>query len=140
MKQTPLVALDLIIENNEGDFLLGWRTKKPAQDQWFVPGGRIRKDERMAEAFQRIAKEELGLKVMMEDAEFLGVYEHLYEDNVFDDPDFGTHYIVLGYRIQINSELKHLPKQQHQKYQWFSKFELLNHPRVHENTKTYFLV
>ena len=120
--------------------LLGWRSNKPAKQYWFVPGGRIFKNERLADAFHRIAKEELGLDKIMEQDELLGVYEHLYEDNVFYNPDFGTHYIVLGYQLKADVDIAQLPQKQHQKYQWFSKTELLNHPQVHENTKAYFRV
>ena len=38
---TPLVAVDLIIENRNKEILLGKRVNRPAQGYWFVPGGRI---------------------------------------------------------------------------------------------------
>ncbi|WP_082016616.1 NUDIX domain-containing protein [Cupriavidus sp. IDO] len=37
------------------------RRNPPAQDSWFVPGGRIRKDEPIAAALRRLLQEELGL-------------------------------------------------------------------------------
>ncbi|TOB15241.1 NUDIX domain-containing protein, partial [Vibrio parahaemolyticus] len=42
---TPLVSIDLIIRNSKRQILLGQRTNRPAQGFWFVPGGRICKDE-----------------------------------------------------------------------------------------------
>ena len=48
---TPLISLDLIVENVNGQVLLGQRLNKPAQGCWFVPGGRVLKDETMAHAF-----------------------------------------------------------------------------------------
>ena len=45
IKATPLVAIDLIIKNSSGFVLLGKRFNRPARGFWFVPGGRIRKDE-----------------------------------------------------------------------------------------------
>lgn len=49
---TPLVAIDLIVPNQNGGYLLGHRVNKPAQGFWFVPGGRIRKNERLDDAFR----------------------------------------------------------------------------------------
>ena len=45
VRSTPLVSLDFIVENSRGEFLLGKRTNRPAQGYWFVPGGRVQKDE-----------------------------------------------------------------------------------------------
>ncbi|MBE0649544.1 MAG: GDP-mannose mannosyl hydrolase [Bacteroidales bacterium] len=138
IRKAPLVAIDLIIENDKGDFLMGWRANKPAQHHWFVPGGRIQKGEHLADAFRRIAQAELGLEIEMKNCGFLGVYEHLYNENVFDDPSFGTHYVVLGYHVKANPNMQQLPFRQHSQYKWFSRTELLGHPQVHENTKGYF--
>jgi colanic acid biosynthesis protein WcaH len=40
---------------------MGWRENEPAKRTWFVPGGRIRKDEKIADAFERIIRTETGL-------------------------------------------------------------------------------
>ena len=54
--KTPLVSIDLIIENPQGKILLGKRCNKPAQGYWFVPGGRIQKNETLEQAIRRISK------------------------------------------------------------------------------------
>ena len=43
---TPLVSIDLIVKNAKGEVLLGYRTNRPAQGYWFVPGGRVQKKSR----------------------------------------------------------------------------------------------
>ncbi|MFC4195069.1 NUDIX domain-containing protein [Novosphingobium lubricantis] len=53
---TPLIAIDLIVPNEDGGYLLGHRVNRPAQGFWFVPGGRIHKNERLDDAFRRIAR------------------------------------------------------------------------------------
>ncbi len=53
----PLVSIDLVVRNARGEMLLGLRRNRPAQDYWFAPGGRIGKDERLADAFHRITRE-----------------------------------------------------------------------------------
>ncbi|MBY7864279.1 GDP-mannose mannosyl hydrolase [Vibrio fluvialis] len=137
VESTPLVSIDLIIQNDTGEVLLGYRNNRPAKGYWFVPGGRILKDERIKEAFYRLTENELGKRHELSQSEFIGVFEHLYEDN-FSGVDFTTHYVVLGYKIISDGELKYLPLEQHSDYRWWSIEKLLESPEVHENTKAYF--
>lgn len=138
VRSAPLVSIDLVVINSQGQVLLGQRTNPPAQGFWFVPGGRILKNEPIAEAFLRLSKIELGLACDLGDAEFLGVYEHFYTDN-FSGTDFSTHYVVLGYRLVHDLDLNSLPDAQHHSYRWFDVAELLASVQVHDNTKAYFL-
>ncbi|EKO3611302.1 GDP-mannose mannosyl hydrolase [Vibrio metschnikovii] len=134
---TPLVSIDLIIRNSCNQVLLGLRTNRPAQGFWFVPGGRIGKDETFEQAFLRLTQLELGYPISLNDASFLGPYQHLYSDN-FSGTDFSTHYVVLGYQLMLDLDLQTLPVEQHQNYQWWDEQELLNSEQVHRNTKAYF--
>ncbi len=34
---TPLISIDLVVQNSKGECLLGQRLNRPAQDNWFVP-------------------------------------------------------------------------------------------------------
>lgn len=138
VRSAPLISLDFVIMNSRQQVLLGLRTNRPAQGYWFVPGGRILKDESIAQAFGRLSKAETGVASNIGAAEFLGVYEHFYTDN-FSGTDFSTHYIVLGYRFSGDLDLASLPDAQHQQYRWFDVVELLASDQVHDNTKTYFL-
>lgn len=135
IESTPLISIDLIVRNNEGKVLLGKRLNRPAQGYWFVPGGRILKDEPFITAFNRLIKVELGLDYA--ESKFSGVYQHFYDDN-FSEDDFTTHYVVLAYEINIGKELSSLPVEQHSSYQWFSENELVNNPQTHIHTKWYF--
>ena len=139
VKSSPLISIDLIIQNEKEEVLLGWRTNLPAQHFWFVPGGRIRKDEKFRDAFSRIVKTETGMDKGLEEAEFHGIYEHIYPgENFAGEANFGTHYIVIAYRIRLESTLSELPKEQHTKYWWAPVDELLAAQDVHTNTKNYF--
>ncbi|WP_299735589.1 GDP-mannose mannosyl hydrolase [uncultured Endozoicomonas sp.] len=135
---TPLVSIDLIVRNNQEQVLLGLRNNRPAQGYWFVPGGRIQKDERLEDAFRRLVAVELGVDAEMADARFLGTYQHFYADN-FSGEDFSTHYVVLGYELTLDINLNDLPSDQHQDYRWFTVDELLVSEQVHQHTKDYFL-
>ena len=90
IKNTPLVSIDLIVYNKEGQVLLGLRKNRPAQGYWFVPGGRILKDESMANAFKRLTINELGAEFSLEQDEFIGPFEHFYTNNVSSEY-FNTH-------------------------------------------------
>ena len=136
LSNAPLVSIDLIVENARGELLLGQRKNRPAQGFWFVPGGRILKNEPMATAFKRLTLAELGMEFAIETAKLQGPYDHFYSDSVFGDSP-STHYVAIAYQLSVE-HLTHLPKEQHSRYRWFSKTELLAHPDVHPNTKAYF--
>lgn len=138
---TPLVSIDLVVRREDGHVLLGLRNNRPAQGFWFVPGGRVRKNETLDSAFLRLTLNELGFEVQRRQAHFLGVYEHLYEDSVFgsklEAPS--THYVVLGYQLDVSEQLEDtLPLEQHTDYRWLEQQAILEADDVHENTKAYF--
>jgi colanic acid biosynthesis protein WcaH len=133
---TPLVAIDLIVENKKGKILVGRRKNSPAKGYFFVPGGRIFKNETIKEAFKRITFQEIGKEIDIALATFLGVFEHFYEESFFGD-EISTHYIVLAYKLQIFDDLS-LPFIQHIEYLWLTIDELLNREDVHFYTKNYF--
>ena len=133
---TPLVSIDLILRNERGEVLLGRRAKRPAQGLWFVPGGRIRKNERVPDALQRISRRELG--VTISEAKLLGVFDHIYPDNFLDAPGVNTHYVVLGMAAELAGNLRFTADDQHSELKWWTADELLASDAVHENTKAYF--
>src|SRR5438067_13547855 len=102
VRKTPLVAIDVIIRNPDHCVLVGLRTNEPAKGKWFVPGGVVRKYERLAEAFERIVKAEIGLEASIENARFLGIYEHLYDSNFLGEEGFGTHYVGMAYELKLD--------------------------------------
>ena len=99
VRLTPLISIDLILRNSNGDALLGVRNNEPAKGFYFVPGGRILKNERIADAFRRIILNETGVSADISQSKFKGVFEHIYDSNFANRSDFGTHYVVLAYQI-----------------------------------------
>jgi colanic acid biosynthesis protein WcaH len=136
IRSTPLVSIDIILKNTAGELLLGKRSNSPAQGNWFVPGGRVLKDEPLDLAFKRLIENELGLKEEVS-SNFKGVYQHFYDDNFLGNT-FTTHYVVLAYEVNFNGGLSSLPEEQHSDYKWFTQDELLLNEQVHEHTKWYF--
>ena len=137
VRDAPLVSIDLIVRDAAARVLLGLRRNEPARDFWFVPGGRVLKNEPLEAAFGRLTASELGRAKQRSDARFLGVYEHIYDSNAGECPGFGTHYVVLGYELRLETGLE-LPPEQHSDYRWCGVAALLSDDRVHANTKAYF--
>ncbi|SFG92090.1 GDP-mannose mannosyl hydrolase [Neptunomonas qingdaonensis] len=137
---TPLISLDLIVKNQQGEILLGMRNNRPAQGFWFVPGGRVLKDETLAAAFLRLTQAELGIAIEMQQARHMGLYEHFYPDSIFGDK-ITTHYVVNAFELVLDTPLaalpEHLPKLQHSDYAWWLVSDLLAADVVHMHTKWY---
>jgi len=60
LQHVPIACVDVAIVSR-GSVLLVRRNDSPAKGQWWVPGGRVRKGERMRETARRKALEEVGL-------------------------------------------------------------------------------
>lgn len=69
-------------------------------------------------------------------ARFLGVYEHFYDDSVFG-PAPSTHYVVLGYHLQVRRDHLAPPLEQHSRYRWWGAEEMLACDEVHPNSRVY---
>jgi colanic acid biosynthesis protein WcaH len=138
VRLTPLVAIDLIVRSPDRRILVGRRRNQPAKGLFFTTGGRITKNETLAAAFTRISLAELVVAKRMEEARFLGVYEHFYATNNHELPGFGTHYVVLAYELPATPQDLPLPQDQHGEFAWLTEAELLRSPEVHQNTKAYF--
>lgn len=134
----PLVAIDFIVQDHKGSFLLGKRKNAPAKDSWFVQGGRIYKDEPIASAILRISKAETGASAPEQELRFLGVSEHLYEDNFYGAQGISTHYIILVYEWKIKQNWSEISGDQHESYRWMTINEIFQDPDVHPNTLDYF--
>jgi colanic acid biosynthesis protein WcaH len=142
---TPLVSIDLVIVDEDARILVGQRTNEPARGTWFVPGGRVGKDETLDAAFQRIAVDELGPGAWSRQASRpLGVFEHFYSTNFTGSDGVGTHYVVMAYAIDADElELDQLPLDQHAAFEWVESGGATLDGRivaVHEYTEAYFAV
>lgn len=137
---TPLVSIDLVVQDSHDDILLGQRLNRPAQGFWFVPGGRILKNETLDAAFVRLTEAELGHAFERTQARLLGVYEHFYTDSVFGEEGHNpqTHYVVLGYHLRLPADLQLTPPHsQHGQYRWWPVPAMNDSAQVHENSRAY---
>lgn len=130
---TPLVSLNLVVENHVGQFLLALPENRPARGFWFVPEGRIRKEEWLAKTFYRLLDDEIGCTAGRIDCDMLGLYEHFYDDSVFGDKP-SAHYVVIAWHIHVNSSELDLPAGQHAWFRWWNRQDILENDDVHLNS------
>src|SRR4030042_5412693 len=112
----PICCVDLVITYNN-KFLLLKRAKEPAKGQWWLPGGRIWKNEAISNAALRKASEETGL-----DCEFvaeLGINEGIFNEGPFG---FGVHTIGLVCLLKAKADKVKLDSN-HTDYKWTDKID-----------------
>ena len=71
--RVPRLCVEVVMKNKKG-ILLVRRTIEPAVGKWHTPGGTVLKREDLHDTVKRVAKEELGLHVVVE--RLLGVIEY----------------------------------------------------------------
>jgi colanic acid biosynthesis protein WcaH len=134
----PLVAIDVVVRNSEDKVLLVLRRHEPAKNYYFVPGGRILKNETLRSAFRRILKEEIGYESELEVARLIGAFDHIYPNNRFEQSGYGTHYVVVAYELLFNEAVKITLDASHSDYRWVGEEMLEKMPNVHPFVKAYF--
>jgi colanic acid biosynthesis protein WcaH len=138
IRVAPLVAIDAILRDSDNKVLLMLRNDEPARNCYFVPDGRILKDETISVAFERIVKSETGCDASFDSARLIGAYDHFYSTNRFQQEGYGTHYVVLAYEVALNGGAR-IELDAHQAaYEWLDETELKNRPDVHPHVKAYF--
>ncbi len=90
----PIVCVDLLIRNTLGHVLLLKRCNRPAQNQWWFPGGRVLMNERLVDAVRRKATQECGLVLNLE-PEQRGTHELFFDEG-------GSEYHSITTLFEIN--------------------------------------
>lgn len=127
VRSVPLVSVDLVTQH-KGGVLLGKRQNEPAKGEWFVPGGRVQKNEQLTDAVHRIAQEEIGCDIEINQS--LGAFEHFYDTS--DVPGVDTkHYLANGFAVTPLGEPS-IEDNQHEEVQVFSEPFPDLHPYVEQ--------
>ncbi len=133
----PIPAKDLLFYCDKKGLLMGRRINKPAKDYYFVPGGRVFKNENRSNAIKRIAKEEVGYLFNNDKFSSIGIYDHFYLDSIWENTEISTHYIVEAILIVIeNDEIKFSLANQHSEIIWINELNI-EKVKVHEYSKQY---
>jgi colanic acid biosynthesis protein WcaH len=91
---TPLINVDLLIQDEAGRTLLTWRDDQYFGTGWHVPGGIIRYREMAADRVMVCAREELGAEIGFDPVPIL------VSETIRDQQDRG-HFISLLYRCTL---------------------------------------
>ena len=134
----PIPSINLMIRDDTGLVLLSRGNNYPVPDYWFVPGGRILKNETIDEAICRISCTEIGREITRKQVSFQGIFEHLYSKDADAISHLDMHFIVLMYQgfMDMTTELKE--DTLYSELKWWSVEELMVSTRVHSHTKSYF--
>ncbi len=75
LASVPIPCVDLVVVRPPDKILLTRRTIAPYRGCWHLPGGMVRKGEKISDAARRIAMSELGVSAGK--LEFLGIFENI---------------------------------------------------------------
>jgi len=120
METMPVVCIDCLVQSEQGEFLLIKRKNEPLKGEFWVPGGRLLRNERLEEAVHRKMSEELGVGV--EIIESLGFYEEFF-DKTAQNAEGGFHAISFLYLVRPLSDTITLDDQSAE-WGWFKNIPL----------------
>ncbi|WP_051360666.1 NUDIX domain-containing protein [Desulfuromonas sp. TF] len=104
MESMPVVCIDCLVQNDQGEFLLVKRNNEPLKNEFWLPGGRLFKHERLHDAVQRKMREELGIDVRV--VRNLGFFEEFF-DKTAQNAAGGFHAISFLYLVKpLGSEIQ----------------------------------
>ena len=101
---TPIVNVDLLVYNKQGQFLLTRRDDPYCGRGWHVPGGCIRFKESSEERVRLVAKNELGITHISFDQTPIKIFEII--DNrhrPIANQNERAHFITLVYKCRVDS-------------------------------------
>ncbi len=110
--RVPRLCVDLLIKTPDG-YLLTLRQKNGYQNQWHMPGGTVFFREKITDAIQRIAQEEIGTKVIIKKS--LGYIEYFSE---VAERGFG-YTVSLAFLCTLSKNFKLSLDNQVEKYGFF---------------------
>lgn len=87
---TPIVAVGAFVFDRDQRVLLVQRAKEPGKGLWTVPGGRLERNETLAQAVAREVREETGL--IVEVGALACVVERMGDD---------FHFVILDYLARV---------------------------------------
>lgn len=127
----PQPCVELVVEGPEEGILLVKRTNRPAQWEWFWPGGRLYRGEDVRPAARRIAREELGIQVGVRD--LLGVQSHFWAETSVEGLD-DRHTVNVVFLVEPVADDPDIElDEQHSDYRYLRERER----GLHEYVQTY---
>ncbi|HBA89453.1 MAG TPA: NUDIX hydrolase [Geobacter sp.] len=104
METMPVACIDCVVRNDHGEYLLVKRDNEPLKGEYWVPGGRLHKGERLEEAVRRKMRQEIGVDV--EIIENLGFFEEFF-DKTAQDSKGGFHAVSFLFLVRpLQAEIR----------------------------------
>lgn len=116
----PIVCVDGILIDDDGKILFLKRDNEPEKGNWWFPGGRLLKNEKLEDAIVRKFKEETNLDVIVD--ECLGFTETIFTTGPFNIP---VHTINITFKLSSsdkNIKIDNL----HSDFIWTNDIDSLN--------------
>ncbi len=132
----PQVCVEVVVAH-DGGVVLARRTNEPAAGEWFWPGGRLYKGERLPVAARRIAREELGLAVAIERR--LGVHSHFWDTASVEGVD-SRHTVNVVFLVTPTDEFDVTLDCQHDEWRLVHSLEESAHEYAKEYIQAYNLL
>jgi colanic acid biosynthesis protein WcaH len=125
LEHLPIACVDVAIVA-QGSILLLKRTTPPAENQWWLPGGRVHKGETLQAAAVRKTQQEVGIDCQISGIIYTG--ETIFEAG---SNGFPLHTINICFLAHpLDSEICPQLDQHHQTYQWVKSIPDLVHPYI----------
>ncbi len=125
----PVCCADVIIKKGK-KILLVMRKNEPLKEKFWLPGGRIYKNEKSEDAAVRKALEECGLNVKIEKK--IGSYDLMEEVGPFDDLKGGVHTVGIVFLASITKNNQPIVlDSQSLHYKWVDKSDKTLDPRLY---------
>lgn len=101
----PVVNVDLLVYNDDGQFLLSRRNDPHSGIGWHVPGGCVRFKESIGHRIREVARQELGITEMVVVNAPLGLLEFLInEGRNIAHQDERSHFITIVYKCHVGRD------------------------------------
>jgi colanic acid biosynthesis protein WcaH len=122
----PVVCVDMVVVCDD-QFVLVKRANAPHQGKWFVPGGRMTKNETLHEAVQRKLFEETGVRAAA--PQLIAVAEHFNVPGYLANQD--THILSFAFLTRVRRRVPLRVDGQSSDARWFDKLPrgLHSYPR-----------
>ncbi|GAC1468200.1 MAG: NUDIX domain-containing protein [Isosphaeraceae bacterium] len=118
LQNVPIACVDIAIVAS-GGVLLVRRKDRPAAGEWWLPGGRVYKGEKMCAAARRKGVEEVGLECHV--GPIIHTAETIFPDGPHGIPVHSINSCFLLYPINRDSEVEVRLDGHHSSYQWARK-------------------
>ena len=137
LQNTTIITVDIVLLNKDKtQVLLFKRNNKPLKGEYYLPGGRIHKNEKLIDAAIRKSQEEFNLDLTENELQFGGFTEEFYDETIYENTNLHDINFYYYYVLEDSSKKLKLDPQ-HTNYKWFDIKELNLHTYIKDKLKSF---